>query len=213
MTKQPPTAKRLSPLKPWQVLNRYLYTLEHAGSDGRRVSYTVEVDTAGDDTVQLYADGWLVSTNDLPASIPVSGGHIEVAASLYGVTRVHLVLDDDDDEDEDNGVGRRLAPARGTIEDLRRRLDRNHPRISRAIGWLAIAILVVNLVLAVPFAIEIATGVPAIAERFGTFVAPIQLPVWINTALLVAGVCAAVERALTLRHNKILDLETIWTSL
>lgn len=199
-------AKRLSPLKPWQVLNRYLYTLEHTGSDGARVDYTVEVDTAGEDTVQLYADGSLVSTTDLPASIPVTGGHIEVAASLYGVTRVHLVLDGE------TGVGRRLAPARGTIEDLRRRLDRNHPRISRAIGWVAIAILVVNLVLAVPFALEIATGVPAIEERFGTFVSPIGLPVWINTALVVAGICAAVERAITLRHNKILDLETIWTS-
>ena len=198
------SAKRLRPLKPWQVLNRYLYTLEHAG-----FSYTVEVDAAGDDTVQLYEDGLLVSTNDLPAKIPVAGGYIDVAASLYGVTRVHLVRGDG----KGNGVGRRLAPARGTLEDRRRRLDRHHPGISRAIGWVAIAILMGNLVLAVPFAIEIATGVPAIAERFGTFVSPIGLPVWINTALLVAGICAAMERALTVRHNKIIDLETIWTSL
>ncbi len=66
--------------------------------------------------------------------------------------------------------------------------------------------------LAVPFALESATRIPKIAERFGTFVSPIQLPAWITTALLVAGILAAVERALTLRRNKILDVETVWTA-
>ncbi|SNS34966.1 hypothetical protein SAMN05421642_1022 [Rhodococcoides kyotonense] len=198
--------KRLRPFRPWQVLNRYLYTLEQSASDGTEVLYTVEVDTAGEEeTVQLYKDGWLDSTHDLPASIPVADGRIEVAVSLYGVTRVHLVRDD--------GVERRLTPVRGTLEDRRRRLDRRHPTLSKAIGWVAIAILVVNLVLAVPFALETATEIPKIAERFGTFVSPIQLPVWVSTTLLVAGVLAAVERVLTLRRNKILDMETIWTAL
>lgn len=197
MTKRRATLK---PLRPWQVLNRYLYEVDLGG-----IHYTVEVDTAGDGDAQLYADGLQVASEDLPTSFPVDRGHIEVAASLYGVTRVHLVTGD--------GPDRRLTPVRGTIEDRRRRLDRDHPAISRVIAWAAIVILVVNLVLVVPFALEMATGIPAVAERFGTFVSPIQLPVWANTALLFAGILAAVERALTLRHNKILDFETIWTSM
>ncbi|MBY6414837.1 hypothetical protein HQ346_24985 [Rhodococcus sp. BP-252] len=205
MNEQPTPAKRLSPFRPWQVLNRYLYTLERPSSAGVPILYTVEVDSLSeDDTVQLYENGYLATTNDLPASIEIDGGTIEVAVSLYGVTRVDFVSDD--------GTGRRLAPVPGTLEYRRRRFDRRHPRLSRAIGWAAIAILVVNLVLAASFALEIATKVPMVAEQFGTFVSPIQLPAWANTTLVVAGILAATERVLTLRHNKILDLETIWAA-
>ncbi|OZF53621.1 hypothetical protein CH293_10140 [Rhodococcus sp. 14-2470-1b] len=192
--------RKLTPLRPWQVLNRYLYELDLAGT-----RYTVEVDIADDDVAKLYADGRLVSTLDLPASFAVGDGRIDVAASLYGVTRVHFSRRD--------GVGRRLTPVRGTLEDRRRRLGERHPVLSRVIGWVAIVLLIVNLILAVPFALEIVTEIPVVAERFGTFVSPIQLPVWANTPLLLAGIVAAMERALTLRHNKILDMETIWTSM
>ena len=187
-------------MRPWQVLNRYLYELDLAGT-----RYTVEVDIADDDVAKLYADGRLVSTLDLPASFAVGDGRIDVAASLYGVTRVHFSRRD--------GVGRRLTPVRGTLEDRRRRLGERHPVLSRVIGWVAIVLLIVNLILAVPFALDIVTEIPVVAERFGTFVSPIQLPVWANTTLLLAGIVAAVERALTLRHTKILDMETIWTSM
>lgn len=79
--------------------------------------------------------------------------------------------------------------------------------------WAAIAILIANLVLAIPFAIELATELPAIQRNLGTFVSPIQLPAWANTSLMVAGILAATERVLTLRRNRILDMETIWTGL
>lgn len=206
MTKKPTPPKRLKPFRPWQVLNRFLYTVDHSGSEGRTVRYTLEIDTFnGDNEVQVYADGWFRSKHELPASISVGDGHIEVDASMYGVTRMHLLTTD--------GAERRLTPVAGTIEDRRRKLDRRYPTVSRAIGWAAIAILIANLVLAVPFALELVTELPDIQERFGTFVSPIQLPTWDNVALMTAGILAATERALTLRRNKILDFETIWTGL
>lgn len=102
----------------------------------------------------------------------------------------------------------------GTLEDLRGRMHRRHPRLSRAIGRLAIAILVVNLVLAVPQALEfLTTRVDRVAELFGTFTSPIVLPLWLTITLAVAGALAGVERVLTLRRNRVLDIETMWTNL
>lgn len=124
--------------------------------------------------------------------------------SLYGVTRVHLVRDKGEEE--------RLAPVSGTIEDLRGRLRRQHPAVSRVISWLAIVTLIVSLVLAVPQGLELITGIPKIADNIGTFTSPISLPSWLNTSLLVAGVLAAVERLLMLRENKLLDADTLWTN-
>lgn len=206
MTTPPAPPKRMKPFRQWQVLHRHLYTVDHTGPAGNSIRYTLEIDTAnGDNEVQVYADGWFQSKHELPASIPVLGGHIEANASLYGVTRMHLVTAD--------GAARRLTPIAGTIEDRRGALDRRHPTISRAMRWAAIAILIANLVLAIPFAIELATELPAIQRNLGTFVSPIQLPAWANTSLMVAGILAATERVLTLRRNRILDMETIWTGL
>lgn len=205
MNKKPSSPRRLKPFRSWQVLNRYLYVIDHPGPQGDSVRYTLEVDMMdGEDEVRVYTDGWLRSKHQLPASIPVVGGHLEVEASLYGVTRVNLVIAD--------GAERRLTPVPGTIEDRRLQLTRSHPTVSRVIGWLAIAVLVINLALAVPFALEWATEIPDIRKRFGTFDSPFHLPTWMNIALMTAGILAAVERALTVRRNKILDLETIWTA-
>lgn len=63
--------------------------------------------------------------------------------------------------------------------------------MSRTIAAVAVAVLLVNLVLAVPVALELLTGIDAVAARFGTFTSPITLPGWLNTGLLVAGVAAA----------------------
>lgn len=203
VNKQPTPTKRLQPFRPWQVLNRHLYTVDHTSPDGRPIRYTLEVDTANDDEVRVYTDGWLRSKHALPASIPVVGGYLDVDASLYGVTRMHLVTA--------FGAERRLTPVAGTIEDRRLQLDHRHPKVSRAIGLVAIAVLIANLALAVPIALEYATELSIISERFGTFASPFQLPTWANIALMAAGILAAMERVLTLRRNKILDAETIWT--
>ncbi|QUX27137.1 hypothetical protein KGD83_17520 [Nocardiopsis akebiae] len=195
--------KPLRPFRRREVLHRVLYTVEHPGPGGGRVVYTAEVDLGREDgCAELYADGRSQAKAELPAAFPVPGGVIEVDVSLYGVRRVHLVLDD--------GREQRLTPAPGTIEDLRGRLHRRHPRVSRAIAGLAVAILALNLVLAVPQALELVTGIPRVAELFGSFTSPVALPRWLNAALILAGVLAAVERVLTLRRNRVLDAETLW---
>jgi len=199
--------QRLRPIRRREVLHRLLYTIKHPGPRGDRLDHTVEIDLGRDDgRAVLYVDRREQATTDMPGSFPVSGGVIEVAIGLHGVQRVHLVGDEGDE--------RRLDPVGGTLEDLRRRLHRRRPRLSRAIGWLAIAILVVNLVLAVPAALEfLTTRVDRVAEIFGTFTSPIVLPLWLNITLALAGAAAGTEWALMLRRNRLLDLETSWTGL
>lgn len=198
--------KRLRPVRRREVLHRFLYTIELPGPRGELLDHTVEIDAGrADSRAGLYVDGWERATTDLPGSFPVPGGRIEVSVGLHGVRRMHLV---------DDGRERRLDPVPGTLEHLRGRMHRRHPRLSRAIGRLAIAILVVDLVLAVPQALEfLTTRVDRLAELVGTFSSPIELPLWLNAALAVAGALAAVERVLTLRRNRLLDIETMWTNL
>ena len=80
------------------------------------------------------------------------------------------------------------------------------------IGLVAVMILLVGLVLMVPQVVELVTTVEVVAAQVGTFTSPIQLPVWLNTTLLVAGMIAAFERALTLRNHWLIDADTTWTS-
>ncbi|ASR35665.1 hypothetical protein BAY61_12400 [Prauserella marina] len=193
--------KRLRPFRRSQVLHRWLYTIGFADH-----TWTVDVDLSDEDgAAELYRDGLLHARGELPVAFAVPGGRVEVDAGLYGVTRAHLVRDD--------GEERRLTPARGTAEDLRGRLARRHPLLSTAIAWLAIAVLAVNLVLAVPQALELLTTIPKIADNVGTFTSPVVLPMWLNISLITAGALAATERVLTLRRNRVLDVETLWTGL
>jgi hypothetical protein len=193
----------LRPVRRRDALHRLLYVIEHPGPDGRPVEHTVEID-AVDLRAVLYVDGRYRDAADLPAAFGVHGGTLEVALSLYGVQRMHLVTDDRSEQ--------RLTPVAGTLEDLRHRFHRRHPWTSRVIGGAAILVLLVNLVLAVPEALEILTRADRIAEVFGTFTSPVALPSWLTIGLLVAGVLAAVDRALMLRRNRVVDLETIWTN-
>jgi hypothetical protein len=198
---------RLRPVRRRDVLHRLLYTIEHPGPRGDLLDHTVEIDVGRDDgRAVLYVEGREQATTDMPGSFPVAGGVIEVAIGLHGVQRVHLVGDD--------GAERRLDPVPGTLEELRGRMHRRRPGLSRTVGWLAVAILVVDLVLAVPAALEfLTTRVDRIAELFGTFTSPIVLPLWLTITLALAGAVAGVERSLTLRRNRLLDLETAWTGL
>ncbi|MBK1783758.1 hypothetical protein [Prauserella cavernicola] len=196
--------QRLKPFRRSEVLNRHLYTIEHTGPDGSPAVYTVEVDANVDWDARLYVDEKRHGQQEMPAEFPVPGGKIEVNASMYGIQRVHFV--------SDTGEQTRLSPLPGTLEYLRARLAQRSPVLDRVIAWTAIVILVINLVLAVPQGLELLTGVPRVAELVGTFTSPVALPEWLNITLLLAGAAAAVERVLTLRRNKVLDVETIWSA-
>lgn len=153
----------------------------------------------------LYRDGVQVHRSDLPATFPVPGGVVDVAISMYGLTRMHYVLDD--------GTERTLRPDRTSLEGLRARFGSRFPRTSSAIGAVAVVVLLVGLVVAAPLALEMVTRLDIVSERFGTFTSPINLPAWANTTLLVAGILAATERALTLRNHWLVDLDTTGTAL
>jgi hypothetical protein len=133
----------------------------------------------------------------LPAAFPVEGGTIEVEATDFGLRRCHYVTA--------AGVERQLVPDPASAEGRRARLGREHPTLSRWIGIFSVVLLVVSLLLLVPQLVEAVTLVPPVAERFGTFESPVDLPVWASSALGLAAVLASTERALRLRHHWLLD--------
>lgn len=163
--------------------------------------YGVFVDFFGsDEDARLYRDGVQVAVAELPARFPVPGGRIEIATSIFGLKRAHLVRDD--------GTETPLQPARNSAEYWRARFGRRFPGWSRAIGVLAVVILLGGLVIAVPQALELVTSWDVIGDRVGTFDSPINLPAWVNTTIFVAGLVAATERALTLRNHWLVDADT-----
>lgn len=231
----PGDGSALPPFRLRHALHRTRFFLEHGDADGARHRCVVDVDFFADDLgagkalervgavtervglggasheagsaappAALYVDGLQVQRSDLPAAFPVPGGVLEVDAGLYGLTRMHLVTEEGDE--------RVLQPHPRSLEGLRARLARRFPGPSRAIGAAAIAILLLALALLVPQLLELVTGIGVVAEQVGTFASPIRLPGWASTALLVAGIAAALERALTLRSHWLIDADTTWTA-
>lgn len=160
---------------------------------------TIDVDHLSG-RASLYRDNRHVQTSYMPARFPLQSESIEVAASRYGMQRIHLIRAD--------GSSHRLDPAPGTPEHWRAQLSHRHPGIGRALAGGAVLVLVINLVLLAPQLLELITHLPLWAERFTPFVSPIDLPGWANTALTLTAGLAGIERALTLRHHRLLDAET-----
>lgn len=168
---------------------------------GASETWSVDVRHGGDENgevfAQLYRNGINHARSKLPAAFEVPGGTIEVHASSFGLKRCHYVTDD--------GTARQLTPDPASAEGRRARFQRNHPSASRAVGIVSVIVLVIALVLGVPQIVEQITQIPPVAERFGTFASPFQLPWWVNISLLVATIVASTERALRLRFNWLLD--------
>ncbi|WP_155830030.1 hypothetical protein [Glycomyces tenuis] len=175
----------------------------------RRTRFAIELSDASTATVDidhlegrasLYRDDRHVRTSDMPVRFPLGTDGIEVAASRYGMQRIHLICAD--------GTQRRLDPAPGTPEHWRAQLSRRHPGIGRVLAAGAVIVLTINLILLAPQLLELATHLPLWAERFTPFVSPIDLPAWANTALTITAALAGIERALTFRQHRLLDAET-----
>ena len=180
----------LPPMRAGQALHRSVLGIEHDG-----VRYDVDLDFFDwDEKVLLYRNGIQdrIQKGTSRFALP-DGSHIEVALSTYGIRRAHLVLPD--------GTERQLEPAPGSGERWRADLERDHPGLSRTLGLVSWTIIVVALLLQVPQLIELG------AEPTGwyAFTSPVNLPARMNTPLTIAGVLAATERALRLRHNWLLD--------
>lgn len=199
---EPGDGRPLPAYRHGHLLWRSLFAIEHTDpAGGTAHEYAVDVNLFDlDGRAALYRDGVRHAVAPLPAAFPVPGGVVEVASSMLGLKRVHLVLD--------SGEERQLRPAPRTAEHWRARLGQRWPRLSRWLAGTAIAVLLVGLALGLPQAVEQVSRVPAVADRFGTVTSPVSLPSWLNTTLLVAGLLAALERALTLRNHWLIDADT-----
>ncbi len=201
---EPGNGRPLKPFRWWQLTSRALFYLVLGNADGRRTVYAVHVNHTqrffsedGKGRAHLYLDGGHHAESGLPAVFPVRGGVIEVAATPFGLRRCHYVTDE--------GTEHQLVPDRRSGEGRRARLDREHPVLSRWIGVLSLLLLVVPAFVLVPQLVEVAFGLPPVAQRFGTFTSPVHLPAWLNIALTLGAAAASTERALRLRYNWLLD--------
>ncbi len=136
----------------------------------------------------LYRDGRQILQSDVPSVFPVPGGVIEVVTSMYGLRRMHFV--------SDSGPESLLRPDPLAPEGLRARFARSFPRMSASVGRAAVIVIVVGVAAAVPQTLEV----------LGVFTSPLRLPDWLNGTLAVATVAAGVERALTLRSHRLVDI-------
>lgn len=186
----------------WQPFSRSLLHIPLFEEDGRSHTWSVDVRLGGDSEdgevrARLYRDGVHHAVSKLPAAFPVPGGTIEVVASNYGLRRCHFVGDD--------GSERQLTPDPASAEGRRAWLERRHPLLSRGIGIVSVAVLLVALVLGIPQIVEQISQIPPVAENIGSFTSPFHLPVWFNIALTVGAIVASTERALRLRYHWLLD--------
>lgn len=184
----------------WQLFSRSLFVLDHPGGSGH--VFEVDVRLTADSTTttspaSLYRDGVQVARANVPVAFPVPGGVVEVATSPYGVKRIHYVAED--------GREQVLRPHPRSQEGLRARFAERFPRASALVGAVAVAVILVGLAVTIPQGVETLTRIPLVAEHVGTFTSPISLAAWANTTLLVAGVLASLERAVSLRHHWLLD--------
>ena len=215
---KPGDDRALTDLRWWQALTRTQFFLDPDESVGRTARYAVDVHYLAADLeggtlaegstqapVAFYRDGRQLQIANPPVAFEVPGGVVEVGASMYGLTRMHHV--------PEGGRATTLRPHPRSLEGRRARFGQRHPGASRAVGAIAIVVLLVGLALTLPQMAELITGMDLVAERVGTFTSPIQLPAWLNTTLFIAGLLAAMERALTLRNHWLIDADTTWASL
>ncbi|WP_152188183.1 hypothetical protein [Georgenia satyanarayanai] len=186
----------------WQPFSRSLLHIPLLEEDGQCHTWSVDVRLGGDSSdgevrARLYRDGVHHAVAKPPAAFPVPGGTIEVATSGYGLRRCHFVRSD--------GVERQLTPDPASAEGRRARLERRHPLLSRGIGLVSVAVLLVALVLGVPQIVEQISQIPPVAENVGSFTSPFHLSVGWNIALTVGALVASTERALRLRYHWLLD--------
>jgi hypothetical protein len=177
-----PEPRSLEPLDGWSVFFRGRFETRHGGH-----TWTVDVDFLDlGQKLSLYRDGARVDVRKSPARFDLGpGSTIEASMGMLGMRRIDLVAD---------GASTTLAPADGTLEAWRLRLERDRPGLSRTIGAVSWTVLVIALV----------TGVGELMALAG-IEPPFELPQPIDTILGFAAVLAALERALRFKSNRWLD--------
>ncbi|MFI7215690.1 hypothetical protein [Micromonospora maritima] len=188
----------LKRLRWWQLPFRALFYLPLTQRDGRQMVYAIDIPRRTDPEggrarAHLYLDGRHHAESKLPAAFPVEGGTIEVANSAFGLKRCHYVTT--------AGRVHPLVPDPKSAEGRRARLERSHPALSRAFGFLSVLLLLIGVGLNLLQLAEPISQIPPIANSVGSFRSPIHLPIWLNFALAVGAILASTERALRLRFS------------
>ncbi|AXB44739.1 hypothetical protein [Amycolatopsis albispora] len=208
---RPGDGSALAEYRLWQLFARSLFFIQLPDPVGDSHAFAVDVryvadaktrsqheNGVGKSPVALYRDGVQVYRANLPATFPVPGGVIEVATSAFGLKRMHFVSDD--------GREHALHPHRRSQEGLRARFGRRFPRTSAVVGVVSVVILLAALAVSLLQGAEAISKIPAVAANFGVFTSPIHLPTWAKITMGAAGALAAVERALRLRYNRLIDV-------
>ena len=180
--------KHLRPTKQTDVFWRGLYGASHAGS-----AYVVDVDYFDiRERVRLYRDGVLADERRSPATFDLGGGAtIRASMALYGMKRAELTVD--------GAAPAKLVPLAGTAEAKRMAFDRERPALSTLIAALSWIVLAIAAITQVPNMLN------GIGRVVGFSVPAFALPDWLNLVLGVLGIAAALDRALRMKHNPLLD--------
>lgn len=171
----------------WHWLWRGLF--ESQTKDGL---YHVDVDYFDfDERIHVYKDGKLVDTKKSPAKISLDDKTvIEAELSTYGMKYVRM---------RKNDTVTNFAPSKGTSEAWRSNLTKTKPKLSQTLNIISWTVLIIAAVTQLPELINI------LSQWFDTELPTFELPFWANITLSIAGVIAAIDRALQLKHNKWID--------
>lgn len=180
----------------WEIMTRSVFYLQ-INSD----QYAVEVYFFRfEDNIMVYKNGEQVSMGTESMKYQAGDGLIEIALSDYGVKRMHYVREASQDE--------MLIPDKQSAEGLRYKFGHKFPRVSKWMGVIAIAVLLVSVVLWIPQIVELLAGWDILERYIGGFQSPVNLSGWLNMALVVLSVLAITERTLTIKYHWLIDMDT-----
>ena len=152
-----------------------------------------------DEQIHLYRDGRLVDSAKRKAVFALDPSvQIEAAVAKFGMKYVRI-------RHRDTKEVTQLAPMAGTAEAWRAGMQDAHPRLSRVAAAAATIIAVAALVIELP---QLINFVGTFAPHVGlpVFAVPtIDLNWWQNALVVVLGGLAGLERALSMKHNPLLD--------
>src|SRR5699024_12812322 len=124
---QPGDGHQLKPFRWWQMLGRSLFYAPLQTADGQPRTYAVSVDYLDwEDNADVYLEEKHYARAKLPASIPVEGGAIEVAATSLGLKRMHFVAA--------SSQAHGLKPDGASAGGRRAELATRYPGLRRASG-------------------------------------------------------------------------------
>ncbi|KIP53494.1 hypothetical protein [Leucobacter komagatae] len=180
----------LPPISGWDIVTRGSFAIEHSGEE-----LVVDVDYFDfSERIRLYRAGQLLETRSSPATFSVDETtRVEAEMSLLGMKRVDLV-------DTSSAERLRFQPRSGTGEAWRAELANRWPRLNRALGVASWSVLAFSLLTQLPVYFNMTVG-RLVGAELPTF----DFLAGVNTALSVAGVIAALDRALQLKYNRWLD--------